>query len=92
MEKVQGAALVETELISIYKKRIQFLLCVIDIFSKYVGVIGFQIFLNNSHYKPNKTWVNRGREYCNKSIKLWLKDKSTTINSEHKEEKLAVAA
>ena len=57
-------------LISKFNEGIRFLLCVIDIFSKYVWVVHlkykkgvtiinvFQKILNKSGRKPNKIWVD----------------------------------
>ena len=63
------------QLLGKYNKRIKYLLCVIDSFSKYVWVIplkdkkgvsianGFEKVLNDSKRKTNKIWVNRGSEF-----------------------------
>ena len=71
------------QLINKFNKGIRFLLCVIDIFSKYAWVIplkdekgiktyGFPKFLKESYRKPNKTWVDKGCEFYNRSIKSLL--------------------
>ena len=74
------------QLISKLNKRFRFLLCVIDIFSKYTWVIplkdkkgistinAFQKNLKESNRKPNKIWVDKGSEFYNNSFKKWLKD------------------
>ena len=61
------------QLISRFDKGIPFLLCVIDIFSKYAWVIllkdkkgititnAFQKALDESNHKPNKMWVHIDR-------------------------------
>ena len=58
-----------------FNKGFRFLLCVIDIFSKYAWVVPlkdrkgasiinvFQKILNKSGRKPNKIWVDKGREF-----------------------------
>ena len=63
------------QLISKFNKGFRFLLCVIDIFSKYAWVVPlkdrkgasiinvFQKILNKSGRKPNKIWVDKGREF-----------------------------
>ena len=66
------------QLISKFNKRFRFLLCVIDIFSKYVWVIplkdkkgvsivnAFQKILKESdRRKPNKIWVDKESEFYN---------------------------
>ena len=72
------------QLISKFNKQIHSLLCVIDIFSKYAWDIplkdkkgttttnAFQIIFDESKRKPNKVWVDKGREFYNRSIKSWL--------------------
>ena len=74
------------QLISKFNKEFRFLLCVIDIFSKYAWVVplkdkkgisivnAFQKILNQSGRKPNKIWVDKGSEFYNISFKKWLKD------------------
>ena len=69
--------------IFLIKKGIRFLLCVIDIESKYACVIplkdkigititnAFQKILDKSNRKPNKIWVDKGIEFCNRSLKSW---------------------
>ena len=63
------------QLISKFNKGIRFLLCVIDIFSKYAWVVplkdkkgisivnAFQKILKESNRKPNKIWVEKGSEF-----------------------------
>ena len=69
------------QLISKSNKEFRFLLCVIDIYSKYACVIplkdkkgititnAFQKILKESNRKPNKIWVDKGSEFYNKSMK-----------------------
>ena len=63
------------QLISKFNKRFRFLLCVINICSKYTWVIplkdikgititnAFQKVLDESYRKPNKTWVDNGSKF-----------------------------
>ena len=69
------------QLISKFNKGFRFLLCVIDIFSKYAWVVplkdkkgvsivdAFQKILDDSNRKPNKTWFDKGSEFYNSSFK-----------------------
>ena len=69
------------QLISKFNKGIRFLLCVLDIFSKYVRVVplknkkgititnAFQKILDESNRKPNKIWVDEDSEFYNRSMK-----------------------
>ena len=66
------ADLADIQLINKYNKGIRYLLCVIDLFSKYgwvfplkdrkgVSIIDtFEIILDSSKIKPNKIWVYQG--------------------------------
>ena len=63
------------QLISKCNKGIRYLLCAINLFSKYAWVIplkdrkgttivnALQSILNNSKRKPNKIWVDQGSEF-----------------------------
>ena len=61
------------------KKGIHFLMCATEVYCKYAWIvllkdkkcitIDFQKFLNESGYKPNKIWVDKGSEFYNRSIK-----------------------
>ena len=80
-DNIWGADLADMQLISKFYKGIRFLLCVIDIFSKYAWGVSlkdkkvitiinaFQKILDNSKRKPNKIWVDKGSEFYNKSMK-----------------------
>ena len=84
-------------------KGFRFLLCVIDIFSKYtlvaplkdkkgVSIVdAFQKILDNSNRKPNKIWVDKGSEFYNNSFKKWLKDNDIEMYSIYNEGKSVVA-
>ena len=91
------------QLISKFNKRFRFLLCVIDIFSKYAWVVplkdkkgisivdAFQKILDDSNRKPNKIWVDKGSEFYNISFKKWLKDNDIKMYSIHNEGKFVGA-
>ena len=80
-DNIWGADLPDMQLMSKFNKRFRFLLCVIDIFSKYAWVIllkdkkgvsivdAFQKILDKSGHKPNKIWVDKGSEFYNNSFK-----------------------
>ena len=86
-----------------FNKGLRFLLCVIDIFSKYAWVVllkdkkgvsivdAFQKILDDSNRKPNKIWVDKGSEFYNNSFKKWLKDNDIEMYSIHNEGKSVVA-
>ena len=68
------------ELINKYNKGIRYLLCVIDIISKYAWVVPlkdkkgvttvniFQNILDSSKRKPNKIYVDQGSEFYDSSF------------------------
>ena len=80
-DNIWGVDLVDMQLISKYNKGIRYLLCAIDLFSKYAFVVllkdkkettivnAFQSILNNSKRKPNKIWVDQGSEFYNNPFK-----------------------
>ena len=84
-------------MISKFNKGFRFLLCVIDIYSKYPWVVplkdkkdsattnALQKFLNESHHKPNKIWVDKGSEFYNKPMKSWLQENDIEMYSTHNE-------
>ena len=65
------------QLISKYNKEIKYLLCAIDLYSKYAWihtlndkkvlsiVKSFQKVLDDSNRKPNNIWVDKGGEFYN---------------------------
>ena len=71
-------------MISKFNKGFRFLLCVIDIYSRYAWVIplkdkkgititdAFQKILQESNKKPNKICFDKGSEFYNRSTKSWL--------------------
>ena len=72
------------QLTSKFNKGFRFLLCIIDIFSKYAWVVP----LMGSNRKPNKIWVDKGSEFFNSSFKKWLKDNDIEMYLIHNEENL----
>ena len=76
-DNIWGVELADMQIISKYNKAIRYLLCAIDLFSKYAFVVplkdkkgtaivnAFQSILNNYKRKPNKIWVDQGSEFYN---------------------------
>ena len=87
------------QLISKFNKLFGFLLCVIDIYSKYAWVIPskdekgiaitnvFQKILDESNHKPNKIWVDKGDKFYNKTMKAWLEKNDIEMYSTYNEGK-----
>ena len=101
-DKIWGADLADMQLISKFNKGFRFLLCVIDIFTKYAWVVplkdkkgtsivnAFQKILKQSARKPNKIWVDKGSEFYNSSFKKLLQDNNIVMYSTHNEGKSVV--
>ena len=91
------------QLISKFNKGFRYLLCVIDIFSKYAWVIplkdkkgvsivdAFQKIFKKSNRRQNKIWVDKGSEFYKNSFIKWLKDNDIEMYSAHNEEKSIIA-
>ena len=102
-DNIWGVDLADLQLLSKFNKGIEYLLCVIDLFSKYAFVVllkgkkgisivnAFQSILNKSKRKPNKIWVDKGSEFYNASFKKWLQDNDIIMYSTNKEAKSVVA-
>ena len=79
-DNIWGVDLADMQLISKYNKGIRYLLCAIDLFSKYAFVVplkdkkgttitnAFQSILDKSKRKPNKIWVDQGSEFYNNNF------------------------
>ena len=80
-DNIWGVDLADIQSLSKYNKGIRYLLCAIDLFSQYAWVVplkdkkgisiidAFQKILKESNRKPNKIWINKGREFYNNSFK-----------------------
>ena len=91
------------QLISKFNKGFKFLLCVIDIYTKYPWVVplkdkkgvsivnAFQSILKKSNRKLNKIWVDKGGEFYNRSMKSWLEKNDIEMYSTHNEGESVVA-
>ena len=71
-----------------------------DIFTKYawVKLLKDKIFLNafiemvnESNRKPNKLWVDQGREFYNKLTQEWLDNNDILMYSTHNKSKSVIA-
>ena len=80
-DNIWGVDLAEMQLISKHNKGIRYLLCVINLFSKYAWVVplkdkkganivnAFQSIFKKSDGKPKKIWVDQGSEFYNNDFK-----------------------
>ena len=98
-----GVDLADMQSLSKYNKGIKYLLCAIDLISKYDWVIpikdqkepsavnAFKKILSDLNRKPNKIWVDQGSEFYNKSFKDFLKINNLEMYSTYNEGKSIVA-
>ena len=78
--------LADMQSLSKYNKGVKYLLCAIDLFSKYAWVIplkdkkgtsvvtAFQKIISKKR-KPTKIWVDQGSEFYNQSFKIFFENK-----------------
>ena len=85
-----------------YSKEIKYLLCAIDLFSRYVWAVPLKhkrgITIVNAFQKiiakeckPNKIWADQGGEFYNKLFKRFLKINNVEMYSTYNEGKSVVA-
>ena len=98
-----GFDLAGMQSLSKYNKGIKYLLCVIDLFSKYAWVVpikdkketsmvnAFKKIVRDSNRKPNKIWVDQGSKFYNKPFKDFLKINTIEMYSTYNGEKSVVA-
>ena len=84
-------------------KGIKYILCAIDLFSKYACVIplkdqegisivnAFNKIIKLSNRKPNKIWVDQGGEFYKYVFEKWLSDNDIIMYSTYNEGKSVVA-
>ena len=83
--------------LSRYNKRFKYLLCAIEIFSKYAWVIplkdkkgtstvnAFKKIISEGQRKPNKIWTDQGSEFYNNTFKDFLKINNIEMYSTYNE-------
>ena len=89
--------------LSKFNKGFKYLLCAIDLFSKYAWVVpikdkkgtsivnAFKKIISEEQRKPNKIWVDLGGEFYNQSFKDFLKINNIEMYSTFNEGKSVVA-
>ena len=97
-DNIWGVDLADMQSLSKYNKGIKYLLCAIDLFSKYAWVIpvkdkkgtsivnAFPKIITKGR-KPNKIWVDQGSVFSNQSFKDFLKINNIKMYSTYNEEK-----
>ena len=102
-DNIWGVDLADMQSLSKNNKGINYLLCAIDLFSKYAFVVplkykkeistvnGFNKIIKQSNRKPNKIWVDQGGEFYNHVLKKWLSDNDIIMYSTFNEGNSVVA-
>ena len=102
-DNMWGVDLADMQSLSRKNKGIKYLLCAIDLFSKYAFVVplkdkkgisivnAFDKIIKQSRRKPNKIWVDQGSEFYNNDFKKWLSDNNIIMYSTFNEGKSVVA-
>ena len=101
-DNIWGVDLADMQSGSRRNKGIKYLLCAIDLFSKYAFVIplkdkrisianAFNKIIKQSNRKPNKIWVDQGGEFYNNVFQKWLSDNDINMYSTYNEGKSVVA-
>ena len=101
-DNIWGVNLADMQSLSKNNKGINYLLCAIDLFSKYVWVVplkdkrrittvnAFQKIISKKR-KPNKIWVDQSGEFYNKLFKTFLKINNNEMYSTYNEGKYVAA-
>ena len=102
-DNIWGVDLADMQSLNRKNKDIKYLLCAIDLYSKYAFVISlkdkkgisivnaFNKIIKQSNRKPNKIWVDQGGEFYNNVFKKWLSDNDIIMYSTYNEGKSVVA-
>ena len=101
-DNIWGVDLANMQSLNKYNKENKYLMCAIDLFSKYPWVIpikdikgtsivnAFQKLISKGR-KPNKIWADQGSEFYNNSFKDFLRINNIEIYSTYNVGKSAVA-
>ena len=102
-DNIWGVDLADMQSLSRKNKGIKYLLCAIDLYSKYAVVLplkdkkgssivnAFNKIIKQSTRKPNKIWVDQGGEFYNNAFEKWLSDNDIIMYSTYNEGKSVVA-
>ena len=101
-DNILGVDLGDMQSLNKYNKGIKYLLCAINLFSKYAWVVPIKNKKRTSivnafkkitweKRKPNKIWVDQGSEFCNKSFRDFLKINNIEMYSTCNEGKSVIA-
>ena len=100
---IWGVDLADMQSLIKKNKGIKYLLCVIDLYSKYAFLVplndkkgisivnAFNKIIKQYNRKPNKIWVDQGSEFYNNNFKKWLSNNNIIMYSTCNEGKSVVA-
>ena len=63
-DNIWAADLAKMRSLAFRNKNVKYLLCIVDVFTKYINA-SIEILIE-SNCKPNKLWIDQGREFYNK--------------------------
>ena len=101
-DNMWGVDFADMQSLSRKNKGIKYVLCAIDLYSKYAFVIplkdkkgtsivnAFDKIIKQSNRKPNKIWVDQGGEFYNNVFEKWLSDNDINMYSTYNEDKSVV--
>ena len=87
---IWGVDLADMQSLSKYNKGIKYLICAVDLFSKYAIANAFENIISKGR-KPNKIWFDQGAEFYNNLFKRFSKINNIEIYSTYNEGKYVVA-
>ena len=102
-DNIWGVDLADTQSLSKKNKGIKYLLCAINLFSKYAFVVplkdkkgisitnAFKKIIKQSNGKPDKIWVDQGSEFYNRDFKKWLSSNNIIMYLTYNEVKSVIA-
>ena len=102
-DNIWGVDLADMQSLTRKNKGIKYLLCAIDLYTKYAFIIplkdkkgisivnAFNKIIKQSNRKPNKIWVDQGGEFYNSVFEKWLSDNDINMYSTYNEGKSVVA-
>ncbi len=102
LDEIWGLDLASMESVASHNNGYKFILCIIDVFSKYAWCVplknksattvldAVKDVVKKSGRSPEKIWVDKGSEFYNKHFQDWAKNNDITIYSTFGESKSAV--
>ena len=102
IDEIWALDLASLESLANYNDGYKYMLCVIDVFSKFAWAVplknktaatvltAIQSIVKKSKRIPEKVWVDQGSEFYNKSFKDWLKTNDITMYSTYGDSKSVV--